>query len=328
MKKLWISLLLVALLLAGCASSGPKEREMTAMDTLITIRLWGSDEDLDAAENEISRLDGMLSATDPDSPVYQLNQTGRGDLPAEAADLLEKAAEVSVVTGGSFDPTVYPYVKAWGFTREEKQVPTDDMLETLKPSVGTEHIHQDGESVILDAGTELDLGGIAKGYAAQRCADLLKSRGVESAILSLGGNVQTIGNKPDKTLWAVGIADPDNPASPAAVLHFEGAMALVTSGSYQRYFEKDGIRYHHILDPKTGCPADNGLASVTILTDDGTTADGFSTALFVMGMEKATEFWKARNDFEAVFMTTDGSIYATEGAAPLLSDCEFTVIER
>lgn len=328
MKKIWILLLILALLLTGCAAESPAERDIFAMDTMINLKVWGNCEALDAAENEILKLDRELSATDGNSVIYQLNQTGTASLPEEITDLLEIAVSVSEITGGAFDPTVYPLVMAWGFTTEDHRVPSAEELENLRPFVGTAHIHLNRETATLDSGTMLDLGGIAKGYAAQRCADLLKNQGMESAILSLGGNVQTVGNKPDGTLWKIGIADPENPASPAAVLHFEGSRALVTSGSYQRFFEQDGIRYHHILDPKTGRPADSGLASVTVITDNGTKADGFSTALFVMGMEKATEFWKDRSDFEVVFILTDGTIYATEGAAPLLSDCEFTVIER
>ncbi len=147
-------------------------------------------------------------------------------------------------------------------------------------------------------------------------------------MLSLGGNVQTLGTKPDGTPWVIGIADPKNPSEAIATVTFTGSLALVTSGGYQRYFDLDGTRYHHILDPQTGRPAETGLASVTILTQDGATADALSTALFVMGMDKAVDFWRGSDDFEAVFITEGGGLYATEGAAALLGGCEFQVIPR
>lgn len=328
MKKLWIPLLILSLLLTGCGSKGPAERDFFAMDTMISLKVWGEKEALDEAEKKIRSLEQELSVTDKNSSVCRLNQTGTASLPAEISELLESAVSVSEMTGGAFDPTVYPFVKAWGFTSDQHRIPPEEELKELSAFVGTDHIHLDDTTVTLEKGAMLDLGGIAKGYAAQKCAELLKAHGTECAILSLGGNVQTVGNKPDGTQWAVGIADPKNPSASAAVLHFEGSKALVTSGSYQRYFEQDEKKYHHILNPKTGYPADNSLASVTILMDSGTLADGFSTALFVMGMEKATEFWRSRNDFEAVFIQTDGAVFATEGAAPLLSDCEFKVIAR
>lgn len=230
--------------------------------------------------------------------------------------------------GGAFDPTVYPLVCLWGFPSGEYHIPTEAELTGALAHTGAQHLQLDGAAAALDAGCSVDLGGIAKGYAAEQCAHQLEDAGAQAAMLSLGGNVQTVGSKPDGTAWQVGIADPKDPSSAIAVVRFTGSKALVTSGDYQRYFEQDGVRYHHILDPQTGRPVQNGLRSVTILADSGTLADGLSTALFVMGLERATEFWRASSDFEAVFITDDGVIYATEGAAPLLTDCTFTELKR
>ena len=160
---------------------------------------------------------------------------------------------------------------------------------------------------------KIDLGGIAKGYTSSRIMDIFKENGITSGLVNLGGNVQALGTKTDGSNWRVAVQSPDDTEDYLGVLSIRD-KAVITSGGYERYFEQDGVTYHHIIDPKTGYPAENGLVSVTIVSSDGTLADGLSTSLFIMGEEKAAEFWKAHsNEFEAIFATDDGTIYVTEG---------------
>lgn len=326
MRRFFLLLAAVALLLTGCTGSGAAEDTFTAMDTYVSVRIWGDAALVEEVTGTIRELEQLLSVTDENSELWALNQSGSAQLSAHTRSLLEQALALSARTGGAFDPTVYPMVRAWGFTTEEYTVPDAAALDALV--VGTEHVHLNGAEITLDAGAAIDLGGIAKGYASQVCIDFLEERGAEAAILTLGGNVQTLGSKPDGADWLIGISDPDAPSEAIVKLRFTGSKALVTSGGYQRYFEEDGVRYHHIIDPATGCPAETDLVSVTILAEDGTTADALSTALFVMGSQAGLEFWRSSDDFEAVLILEDGSILATEGAAPLLFDCEFTTVHR
>lgn len=328
MKKILAVILFLTILLTACVKQAPQEAELFAMDTLMQLRIWGGENDLSAIKGEIVRLDTLLSATGPDSALAMLNKNGRADLTPELNELIQSALALSEQTGGAFDPTVYPLVCAWGFPEKSYHVPEKAERTSLLQYVGTQHLHINGTSLTMDAGTQLDFGAIAKGYTAQHCIEILKEHGVQAALLSLGGNVQTLGSKPDGSEWIIGITNPENPSQAVACLRFSGSMAVVTSGSYQRYFEQDGKRYHHIIDPKTGMPADSGLCSVTVLAQDGATADALSTALFVMGLERGTDFWRENDDFEAVFIVADGKIYATEGAATMLNDCSFTEIKR
>lgn len=328
MKKILALLLLLCLSLTACASDGPAETEIFAMDTYMRLRIWGDRELLSDTVDEIRRLEGLFSVTDEKSEIFLLNRDGQAALSEDTAEILTRAIALSERTGGAFDPTVYPLVSAWGFTSGEPHIPTQDELNVLLPSVDAAHLRLDGSNAALTDAAQLDLGGIAKGYTAQKCLELLSEKGVQTAMLSLGGNVQTLGSKPDGKPWVIGIANPEEPTEAIATLTFNGSMAIVTSGGYQRYFDLDGARYHHILDPQTGMPAETGLASVTVLTQDGTTADALSTALFVMGMEKSVELWRESDDFEAIFITQDRKIFATEGAADFLGGCEFEEITR
>lgn len=311
MKRM-ICAVLLCLFLAGCTGQTQQERTIFAMDTVMQLRLWGStaaqaDSALDAMEALIAQLEQDWSALNEDSLIGRLNRGQRIGLSQEQQRLLDKVQELSARTGGAFDPQLYSVCALWGFYDDQYQVPTQEQIDRAL------------------ADKKWDLGGVLKGYAGQRCAELLQEKGIDRAILNLGGNIQTFGEKPDGSPWQIGIQNPAGGEN-AGIVSLYGTAAVVTSGDYQRYFEKDGVRYHHIFDPKTGRPADNGLSSVTVICSDGMMADALSTALFVMGLEQAAEFWRQSTDFEAVFILSDGRIYATEGAA--LTQCEFEVISR
>jgi thiamine biosynthesis lipoprotein len=216
-------------------------------------------------------------------------------------------------TQGALDISIYPVVRAWGFTTGSYQVPSQDTLDTLLYNVDYRQIQVDGSQVTLAPGMEIDLGSVAKGYVGQQVAQQLRDAGVTSALLNLGGNVQTVGSKPDGSPWRVAVQDPVG-SDYCGVLEVTD-QAVVTSGGYERYFEENGQTYWHILDPSTGYPAHSGLISATVIGDDGLKCDALSTALFVMGLDRAVEYWRASGDFEFVLVAEDGSLYVSQGAA-------------
>lgn len=311
MKRAISLVLLICLLLCGCSSDEPVQMTTFSMDTVMDLQIWGKDAEtgLGLILSTLTTLESRWSATDEDSILSQLNS--RNKLfqldPAQAA-LLNRIEALSQRTGGAFDPKMRALSEAWGFYNEQHHVPSP---EQIAAAMETE---------------QWDLGGALKGYAGQECADLLADLDIDRALLNMGGNVQTYGEKPDGSPWKIGIQNPNFADDYIGIISVTGTCSVITSGDYQRYFEVDGVKYHHILDPETGYPTDSGLSSVTIICRDGLTADCLSTALFVMGLEEGAQFWRESDDFEAVFVTTDGKIYATEGAD--LSDCQFEVINR
>ena len=338
MKKHFISAMLSALLfLTGCsAESSPEPVQGTffAMDTVMDFTIYGESGLIDQSESLITSLESLVSVTDADSELYAINQTGSGMLTEEASSLMEQALEICRRTDGALDLSIYPIVRVWGFTTGSYQVPDEAEIQALLPLVDYRKIQYDAATgtVTLPEGMEIDLGSVAKGYAGQLAAQMLREHGVQSALLNLGGNVQTVGTKPDGSPWQIGIKDPQGEDA-MMVLSVED-QAVVTSGGYERYFEQDGQTYWHIMDPSTGHPADSGLISVTIVGDEGVVCDGLSTALFVMGLEKAADLWAQSGDFEAVFVTASGEVYITEGLRDRFAlteqyaDTPVSVIER
>lgn len=313
------ALLLALLLLAGCsrAEQTKTTEYLNAMDTIMQLDAYGPAREagLAAAVSEIERLEALLSVTREDSEVYRINHAQGQPVPvsADTAALLELAAFLWADTDGALDITIYPVLRAWGFTTSSYQVPTEADLASLLLLVDGGQVRLLGEEVQLEPGMEIDLGSLAKGYAGDRAAEALRQAGVTSALLNLGGNVQAVGAKPDGSAWNVGIRDPRSSDGGCFASLSVTDCAVVTSGGYERFFEQDGEIYGHILDPETGHPARSGLQSVTIVGDSGAMCDGLSTALFVMGETRALEYWRSHDGFEAVLLTDDGRVLVTAG---------------
>ena len=308
-------LLTLSLCFSACTkqASKPASASFEAMDTVMSLTVYGGDSDLcDRLKSRIEALDSALDATDENSEIYRRNTDRRATLGDDAAGVMNSALSLCEKLSGAFDITVYPAVCAWGFTTGEYRVPDDAELKTLADNIDYHRVALDGKKATLPENTAVDLSAIAKGYAADVCGDILKSGKADAAVLNLGGTIKLYGKKPDGSRFKVGIADPDNPAGYFGYLSCDDGV-IATSGGYERYFDKDGKRYIHILDPNTAEPVENGVMSVTIATDSGADADALSTALFVMGIDGAAEYYREHKDFDFILLTDSGELYLTDG---------------
>ena len=315
-------------------SNEESSKDIFAMDTYMTVTAYGAkaQEAVDEAEAEIQRLDELLSTGNEESEIAQLNQNKSATLSEDAGYLVERALELNKETDGAFDIAIYPVMEAWGFPTQNYQVPTADTLESLLKLADASQIIYDENSRKISFGREgmkIDLGGIAKGYTSSRIMEIYKENNISSGLVNLGGNVQALGTKPDGSKWRVAVQSPDDTEDYLGILSVED-KAVITSGGYERYFEQDGKTYHHIINPKTGYPAENGLTSVTVVSEDGTLADGLSTSLFIMGKEEAIEFWRVHSDeFDIIMLTDEGKLYVTEGIQDDFStEMEMEIIEK
>ena len=301
------------------------ERSVFAMDTYMTLTAYGSarEDALDAAIAEIQRLEALFNAEDPDSEISQLNENGEATVSKDTGYLIGRSLELYDSTGGLFDIAIYPLMQAWGFTTQDFAVPEEDTISGLLKYTDASRIEYDPDAltVRLPENMRIDPGGIAKGYTSASVVEIFEEYGITAGVVSLGGNVQVYGNKADGSPWNIAIRDPDTSSGDyLGVLALSAPKAVITSGGYERYFEENGITYHHILDPRTGYPASSGLTSVTIVSSDGTLADGLSTALFIMGKDDAVSYWRSHADeFDFILLDDTGEIYISEGIEDIFS---------
>jgi len=320
-RRMLAALLLLALTVAlgGCGAAEAEKKSAVGfyLDTVITLTAWVEDAGLlqDALE-ECGRYEKLLSRTVEGSDVWRINHAGGQpvEVSPETLEILETARQVSALSDGAFDATIAPVSTLWDFTSGAKVLPEAGALEAAAAKVDYSKVSIEGSAVTLPEGMMIDLGGIAKGYIADAVKRYLADRGVVHAILSFGGNIVAIGQKPDGSPWRVGIQDIDKPTGEYMLVSLNYGGSTVTSGIYERGFELDGTYYHHILDSKTGWPVQNELASVTIFSESSMWGDALATAAFALGTEAGKALIESLDGIEAVFIARDRSVTATAGA--------------
>jgi FAD:protein FMN transferase len=340
MKRILPVLLLFFFVFASCGvkESGPLSETEFLLDTVCTIKIYGQTDSslLDVAFDEIKRLEGLLSTKTEGSEIYRIN--ARAGISAvsvsdETYGLIKDALEFSFRTEGVFNIAVGPLVDLWGIGTENARVPSQQEIDAVLPLLDYTKVIMDdaGKSVYLaDKGMSLDLGAIAKGYIADKTAELLRSRGVRSAVLNLGGNVYVIGSKPNGDKWKIGIQDPFGERNDYFAVYQAEDETLVSSGIYERYFIKDGVRYHHIFDCKTGYPVKNDIYSATVIGKDSETADALSTIVFSLGIEKGFAFVTGYPGYDLVFVDAgkDVTVSGELDGKLVISDENFKLSEH
>ncbi|MGI5984503.1 MAG: FAD:protein FMN transferase [Oscillospiraceae bacterium] len=319
-----VFLLILMLFLSNLCScspikSGKVSKSDFVLNTTATITIYDKKDEklIDDCFNLCRKYESLLSRTIEDSEISLLNSRKTSLVSDETAELISQGLYFSRLSGGSFDITIEPLSSLWNFSAKSPSLPSEDEIDEAKSRIGYEAVTVTGNTVTFENEyTRLDLGAIAKGYVADKVKDYLVSQGVERAIINLGGNVQCIGGKTDKSGFEVGIQRPFDSGSIAGVSISD--MSVVTSGTYERYFVENGKSYHHILDPKTGYPFENGLLSVTIIGKSSSYCDALSTACFALGKEEGMELINDMDGYYAIFITDDYKLHLSNGAETAL----------
>ncbi|MCI8639218.1 MAG: FAD:protein FMN transferase [Coprococcus sp.] len=312
--------LLLLSLLYGCGASPEKpiSKTTTLLDTIVRIDIYekGSEDILDECIQKCADYERRFSRTQEGSEIYRLNHAGGApvELSNDTIQLIRLGLKYCELTDGAFDITMGNLSDLWDFKNNPGQIPdTSQITETVK-HIGYQNVVMDGNTVrLMDPEISVDLGGIAKGYIADRLRDYLEESGVRCALIDLGGNILAVGNKPDGAPFNIGIQKPFDELGSAIASVKADDCSVVSSGIYQRYFEVDGILYHHILDPTSGYPYENGLLGVTIVCDSSADADALSTSCFALGLPAGMELIEKTPGTEALFITDDYELHYSSG---------------
>ncbi|MBI4843016.1 MAG: FAD:protein FMN transferase [Nitrospirae bacterium] len=330
------------LLFSGCQKQDRLfKKERNLMHTFVTITVVSNSEKeaekaIDAGFDEIKRLEGLLNYFSPESELSAINRAA-GKSPVKVSpstlDAIRKALYISGITGGAFDPAIGPVIKLWKFSEPDTEhvIPSKDVIANALKVIDYKKIkiNEAASEIYLEAeGMELDLGGIAKGYAADKAIDVIKAKGIKAALVAIAGDIRGYGLKPDGEAWRVGVQNPrpkydkEPPSlkkggegeSPDEILTslYLADKAISTSGDYERFFTKEGKRYHHIIDPRTGYPSDSKLISVSVIAPHGYVSDGISTGIFVLGAQKGIALLEFMG-LDGIMVDSDMKVYLTRG---------------
>jgi len=308
---------------AQTQKADPVSATFYVYDTVATIKIYdekATEQNIDEIRDLLAKIDLELSRTNPKSDLYKVNAAAGKEavkVSQGTFDVVKKALEYSKVTNGLLDPTIGPLINLWDIGHEDAKVPAKDLLEHARKLTDYRKVAMDeaNRTIKLEKpGMVLDLGSIGKGYAADQVSLYMQKHGLNSALINLGGSsIVAVGGKPGGADWNVGLQDPDKTRGSQLGTIKINNETIDSSGVYERYFMQDGVRYHHILDPRTGYPTQNGLMSITIVSDNATDADALSTAAFVMGLKDGMAYIEKQKGVEAFFIMDDNKIYATSG---------------
>jgi len=324
LAALAVALVMAVSVLCGCTERPPEMIERTSFlfDTIVTIKLRSCEDAeivLSEAFDLCQQYHRLFDRFDPESDISRINSSGGApcEVSEETVRLIRAGLEYSELSEGRFDITCGRVTELWDFSAENPSLPSPDELTAALQTIGWEAVSVDGNVITVPEGTELDLGGIAKGYIADRIAEFLVEKGIDSAIVNLGGNVRVLGTRNGQP-FRVGIQSPFHEGSTIGQVNVTDC-SVVTAGSYQRCFELDGTVYHHILDLSDGMPAASGLASVTVICESSARADALATICFLMGAEDAIDFIESMDAVEAIMIKDTGELRLTSGAMAIFA---------
>lgn len=344
-KSLFITLCLCYIFtLTACNASpspsqtGPIKKSEFLLGTICEITIYDkADEKIfDEAFSKIADIEKKMTINNADtSEILKLNQVAGKEsvkLSPETFFVLEKGLYYSSLTEGAFDITIGPLVKLWNIGTDYAAVPDADKLKQAMKLVDYKKLHLDKKNLsamLQQEGMKVDLGAIAKGYSADAVAEVLTKNGVKHAIINLGGNILVIGGNPNGNPWKIGVQNPFDVRGEFVGIMNLSNETIVSSGTYEKFFEENGKVYHHILDTRTGYPADNTLNSVSIVTPKSIDGDGLSTSTFLLGLEKGMELIEKLDGVEAVFITKDKNVYVSSGLKDnfIITNGEFTEVK-
>lgn len=323
----------------GCKTQ-KKQKEITkqtyAMGTIVSFKVYGdkAEDNIEQSIKLLEQLEDKMSLNKQNSEINKLNSLAGKKFERvsdQTYNVIKKSLKYSTLSQGAFDITVEPLVKLWGIGTDKARIPSHKEIENAKKFIDYRNIqiNSKGQILLKKPGMQIDVGGIAKGYAADEIKNMLKQNGVSSAFINIGGNVNLLGSKCDGKPWHIGVQNPLKDKGEYMGIVTLADKSIVTSGNYERYFIRNGKRYHHIFDVKTGYPAEKGLISTTIISDKSIDGDALSTTTYVLGLEKAIKLVEKLKGVDAIFITKDKKVYVTSGLKNSfkLTDSEFKFIK-